>query len=555
MATIGFHTCDLSVNQFLADVRTKGFDTVPVHLFYAYCRHLGLDPERDIDLVWIAELCARAPMPIGWTERNDSQDRLFYYNDQERLSKWTHPLEDEHRNLYRRITVLKNRDMDRHDVRLGGLRDELWQLEADVAEAEYAWVDHRDRNGKTFFFNRCDRSSSWIDPLPAIRHRLLLRQRAVWTVLGHAEEVRRDVPNFEVEPGRPVWLEEFTKNHQSNEPWNHPDPVSIDGATGCPVCFEPLCTSRASVLTSVEGRRICKHYFCLACAQRLHSGCPLCRAKSPFGSRCRAVPLPDIEKKPLKWFYMVGMDGDRCLREAEVANALEAMLPFDSELIRRTFASPPRNSKCCASCSYAALLVDAGDRKAFTDVVTFPSETHKGTSLWCHWESVCAKDASRGISLDAFFADGGMLQWIVEHVRGFELAQRRGVSQHIERDSIERWFDALVEHTDGGLSREDLIRALDTCPISVVERLGVSEIRSIIDYVFETRPHHGQRHLSRDQLSKPDGLSEMLLGTVRCSRFGEIISDCGGLPAVPDIANCSHHKAAELTRSRSADKE
>ncbi len=34
----------------------------------AYAQYLGMDPEQDEDLLWIAHLALTAPLPAGWTE-------------------------------------------------------------------------------------------------------------------------------------------------------------------------------------------------------------------------------------------------------------------------------------------------------------------------------------------------------------------------------------------------------------------------------------------------------------------------------------------------------
>eukprot|EP00927_Polykrikos_kofoidii_P035591 TRINITY_DN30149_c0_g1_i1.p1 TRINITY_DN30149_c0_g1~~TRINITY_DN30149_c0_g1_i1.p1 ORF type:complete len:664 (-),score=87.64 TRINITY_DN30149_c0_g1_i1:566-2557(-) len=562
------HVSSRFVNQFLADVQNRGLD-VRVPLFHAYCRYLGIDPEREPDLLWIAELAAIAPMPMGWTLHEDTHSRLFYHHSEQQMSRWTHPLEEEHRAIHQRITTLRNHTSLSRGFGLARLRCEMWQLEAECAEAEYSWVEHRDNEGHTFFFNRRERLSSWTDPRPAMRHRLLLRQRSVWCFFGLAESQEVHTPNFELEPDRPSWLEKCEKDGLGKELMQHSGLLSIENAAECPVCYEPLCTSRPSALISADGRRICGHYFCLACARRLQFGCPVCRAQSSAGSRCIAVPLPNIEKKPLQWFCMADVDGDRCLQQTEVVKALQAVLPLDADVLRRALESSPHGGDCDSDDPHGGNVLEldrhSGASAIDGDAAIVPGpqngrilDTYKGDvgeefigevrppvatcltdkslpkeprtltpsrdgacprhhgpaiGLWDQRESSHGTAVGSGISLQAFFAKGGMLQWIVAHVREFQRKIDSKVKQHFDRDRFKKWFDLLCDDAGGGLTEANLLRALDACQFSVEECPRLSEIRDSIHKFFEIRGQKGGAPVSRDEfLSELGELGWLLLG-------------------------------------------
>eukprot|EP00927_Polykrikos_kofoidii_P029659 TRINITY_DN25619_c0_g1_i1.p1 TRINITY_DN25619_c0_g1~~TRINITY_DN25619_c0_g1_i1.p1 ORF type:complete len:731 (+),score=87.22 TRINITY_DN25619_c0_g1_i1:308-2194(+) len=537
-------------------------------------------------------------MPVGWTEHQDSQGRLFFYHVEQRTSWWTHPLEDEHRAVHKQITAYRLRNSAADAVALGGLRGELWQLEAETAEAETAWSEHWDQDGHIFYFNRHERLSSWTDPRPAIQHRLRLRQRGVRCLLSCRESAEEPPKNLEVEPDRPAWLEQYETGSHGNDPWRSPRLLLMECAAECPVCYDPLCTSRPSVLASMSGSRICGHYFCYACARRLQSGCPLCRAR-PQSGPCTAIPLPDIEKRPWQWFAMVDADGDGRLEQAEAVKALEAVLPLDAERLWRTLAgvqrvdvlaeegapagdiaSPTSAASLSAAPASVASLPPSPLASPFAGVASIregspappapaaaaPLTCSRGsstgvtggggvtgprtgqgtpspeppvvgaliarplcvnlsreetalslgccatTSWWREWERDSG-DGQGGISAEAFCAEGGMLQWIVEHLGELRRAEKAGEAPDLRRDGLERWFDFWDVDSDGGLSRAELLRALmKTLRVAGVERRRVSEIRRTIEKCFHTWAQHDEERVSREAfLSKPNGLGELLL--------------------------------------------
>jgi len=512
-----------TVNHFLAAARRGDEEAAPGPLFQAYARYLGLDTDSDPDLVWIAEMAAHAPVPLGWTEHFDSQGRLFYYHAARRASSWTHPLESDHREVLRRMIEFRNRGggASNGDVGLSGLRAELWQLEDEAVDATHSWVEHRDQEGHQFFYNQRERLSSWTDPRPAIQHRLHLRQRAVRCLLGRPEPPEEEAPCLEVEPDRPAWLEELEKPGgrlvSCGDPWHSPRLLLMECAAECPVCYDPLCTSRPSILTASDGARVCGHYFCFNCAQKLQRGCPLCRAH-PADGPCGARPLPDVQKRPWQWFAMVDTDGDGKLGRAETIKALEAVLPLDAERLRRALE---------------------GGADSFGPSVE--NESHSGeqgcqkTAGLAWWPDVLGTDEdtfSDGITAEAFCAEGGMLQWIVENLGELQRAEEAGEPPELEREGLERWFDFWDQDADGGLSRSELLRALmKTLRVSGVERARVDEIRNTIEKCFHAWAREGDERVSREAfLSKPGGLGELLLSAL----LPTAPAGTGSPPSVPE---------------------
>eukprot|EP00329_Picozoa_sp_Boothbay-MS584-11_P006677 59568_3 len=45
-----------------------------------YAKYLGMNPIFDADLLWVAAEGLTAPLPAGWTEHEDQDGNLYFYN-------------------------------------------------------------------------------------------------------------------------------------------------------------------------------------------------------------------------------------------------------------------------------------------------------------------------------------------------------------------------------------------------------------------------------------------------------------------------------------------
>jgi len=66
-----------------------------------YCIWLGMDPETEGDLMWIAEEALRTPLPAHWEIcHTEGQDDIFYFNTATGESSWDHPCDSYFRDVY-----------------------------------------------------------------------------------------------------------------------------------------------------------------------------------------------------------------------------------------------------------------------------------------------------------------------------------------------------------------------------------------------------------------------------------------------------------------------
>mmetsp|Transcript_62327 Transcript_62327/g.115678 ORF Transcript_62327/g.115678 Transcript_62327/m.115678 type:complete len:492 (+) Transcript_62327:126-1601(+) len=171
----------LSVNDFISKTKNQqrqGLKPSGPELI-AYARYLGIDPVVDHDLLWIAVEALEAPLPSDWTEHFDSNDRVFYYNAQMRVSSWTHPLEHIYRETYKYIVNLRNANISAQErnERIASLQAEVKQMEHEVHKEIAQWTEHTDESGNRFYFNREERQSTWTDPRPAKCQVLYLKMK------------------------------------------------------------------------------------------------------------------------------------------------------------------------------------------------------------------------------------------------------------------------------------------------------------------------------------------------------------------------------------------
>ena len=72
-----------------------------------YAVYLGMDPEVDGELLWIAEQALRAPVPVGWEEMMDPFGDLYFFNETTSQSTRQHPMDGYYQQLYLKLRLQK----------------------------------------------------------------------------------------------------------------------------------------------------------------------------------------------------------------------------------------------------------------------------------------------------------------------------------------------------------------------------------------------------------------------------------------------------------------
>merc|ERR1740138_1812133 len=71
-----------------------------------YAESLGADLS-DADLAWVVGEAFEAPLPIGWTEHIDADGRVYFFNQVNEASTWSHPMDGVYRELIDLIQSVK----------------------------------------------------------------------------------------------------------------------------------------------------------------------------------------------------------------------------------------------------------------------------------------------------------------------------------------------------------------------------------------------------------------------------------------------------------------
>uniref|UniRef100_A0A7S1AU12 WW domain-containing protein n=1 Tax=Noctiluca scintillans TaxID=2966 RepID=A0A7S1AU12_NOCSC len=64
-----------------------------------YAEWLGLDPEKDVELLYLAREGLRANLTEGWRACQNANGEIFYFNFETEQSSWDHPADESFRRL------------------------------------------------------------------------------------------------------------------------------------------------------------------------------------------------------------------------------------------------------------------------------------------------------------------------------------------------------------------------------------------------------------------------------------------------------------------------
>jgi hypothetical protein len=77
-----------------------------------YAKFLGMNigDDRDKELLWIAKEAMAAALPAGWTQHEDKDGFVFFYNAATEQSTYEHPMDEFYRKVYQRAKTTAERD-------------------------------------------------------------------------------------------------------------------------------------------------------------------------------------------------------------------------------------------------------------------------------------------------------------------------------------------------------------------------------------------------------------------------------------------------------------
>uniref|UniRef100_A0A7S0TLQ5 WW domain-containing protein n=2 Tax=Hemiselmis andersenii TaxID=464988 RepID=A0A7S0TLQ5_HEMAN len=68
-----------------------------------YAVYLGMDTVKDKDILWVADMALSAPLPEEWSEHQDANGNIFFYNSKTQASTYEHPMDNTFRQYISKI--------------------------------------------------------------------------------------------------------------------------------------------------------------------------------------------------------------------------------------------------------------------------------------------------------------------------------------------------------------------------------------------------------------------------------------------------------------------
>ncbi|CAF1202134.1 unnamed protein product [Adineta ricciae] len=97
-----------------------------------YAIYIGIDPDKEPHLLWLAKEGILKPLPPGWKPCQEEHGELYYFNFDTGTSSWDHPCDE----IYK-ARVIEERNNLTSNLQGTNLRGKIFQLERLPSENEY----------------------------------------------------------------------------------------------------------------------------------------------------------------------------------------------------------------------------------------------------------------------------------------------------------------------------------------------------------------------------------------------------------------------------------
>eukprot|EP00959_Pyramimonas_sp_CCMP1952_P353489 7406181-Pyramimonas_sp.AAC.1 len=92
-------TGGLGDSVILEEEIDENYEPTPEEIL-EYARWLGMDVEREKDLIWLAREGLKAPLPDHWKPCKSPEGEIYYFNFSSGESVWDHPCDEYYKKLY-----------------------------------------------------------------------------------------------------------------------------------------------------------------------------------------------------------------------------------------------------------------------------------------------------------------------------------------------------------------------------------------------------------------------------------------------------------------------
>jgi len=241
--------------------------------------------------------------------------------------------------------------------------------------------------------------------------------------------------------------------------------VAVEHAE-CPVCYDEMHSRPVAVLKH-NGKRVCRHFFHVECAQQMLASnlkeCAVCRAK--YSS---VFAVPNYETNAKGWFEAVDFDGNGKLSRAEVLEILKAICPVD----------------------WRRLEARAGD-------------------LWTRWDV----NGDGELSFEEICnARTGLLVYVKSTFKPAE--NKPAIPPALTLRTKREWFSYWDEDSNGTLEQVEVVRALIKTFALSFDLAKLEEMRSTVHAVWPLFDLDGSGEIDISEFESRDGLGDTIIASL-----------------------------------------
>ncbi|CAE7233087.1 CEP164 [Symbiodinium sp. CCMP2592] len=152
--------------------------------FKEYAKSLGVELEKDVDLVWVAREAFEAPLPASWSEHLDQERRIYFFNQVTQQSSWNHPMDEVFRDLLQLIKSVRRLDPPEASV-VEAVQTHLQSCHDRASAALEGWSGPYAAEDGEYFYHAEQGVSTWHNPVEEWQTELSVRQQVLHRCLLH----------------------------------------------------------------------------------------------------------------------------------------------------------------------------------------------------------------------------------------------------------------------------------------------------------------------------------------------------------------------------------
>mmetsp|Transcript_56815 Transcript_56815/g.122852 ORF Transcript_56815/g.122852 Transcript_56815/m.122852 type:complete len:343 (+) Transcript_56815:74-1102(+) len=142
----------------------------------AYAKSIGIDVDVNADLLWVVQEALVADLPRNWTEHEDEEGRIYFFNEVTQESSWLHPMDLLYKEVVELVKAVKAERPTASETRFNeAIRGHLELVRERAAEQLKGWSGPYACDSGQYYYYQPQNVSVWDDPVKQWQHELALR--------------------------------------------------------------------------------------------------------------------------------------------------------------------------------------------------------------------------------------------------------------------------------------------------------------------------------------------------------------------------------------------